>query len=415
MIKRFEDGRDWFFKKRFGMFVHWGLYAIPAWHEQIQWRKNMSRQEYEKLAKQFNPEKFDPEKWLDLLEEAGMEYICFTTKHHDGFCMWDTKQTDYNIMNSPYKKDIVGMLSDACHKRGIPLCLYYSVADWHQKNYPNQGRHHEIPPQPGDNPHMEKYVDYLKAQIKELCSNYGEIHGIWWDMNVPLHCDPSVHQMIRELQPKAVINDRGFETGRMHDISNGDFTTPERHLPDSKAFAVPTEGCQSCGKLSWGYKSDEDFYSDKYLMQSVDKCLSMGGNYLLNIGPKANGTIQNEFVNTLKKIGLWYKSVSESFYDAEPASEFTENQEVFLTRKNNNIYVHLNPDPISNSLKLNPINIMPKKALLLNDNRELECVVDSDTQLYFNAVDALRIRNIPVNEFNNEVMVIKLEFDNLIL
>ncbi len=410
MIEKFNDGRDWFFEKRFGLFVHWGLYAIPAWHEQIQWRKNISREEYGKLAQQFNPLKFDPEEWLDLAQEAGMEYICFTTKHHDGFCMWDTKQTDFNIMNTPYKKDIVGMLAEACRKRDFPLCLYYSVADWHQPNYPNQGRTHEIPHQPQDSPHMEKYVEYLKAQIKELCSNYGEIFGIWWDMNVPRHCDPSVHKLIRELQPKAVINDRGFETGAMHDIANGDFTTPERGLPDGKAFSVPTEGCQSLGRWSWGYKTDEDFYSDKYLMQSIDKCLSMGGNYLLNVGPKADGTIQEEFVNTLKRIGKWHKAVRES-YCAEPVSELTQNQEVFLTRKGNDIYVHLNQDPICNSVKLNPIKTMPQKAVLLNDNRELECVVDSDTQLCHKAVNSLRIRNIPVNKINNEVMVIKLEFD----
>jgi len=168
-ISRFGDKRDWFFENRYGMFVHWGLYSIPGWHEQHQWRGRVARNEYVKLAQQWNPVKFNPEQWLDLMEETGMKYITLTTKHHDGFCLWDTKQTQFNTMNTPYNKDVIGMLSDACHKRKIPLCLYYSIADWNQPNYPNQGRHHELPPQPNDLPNWEKYMEFLKAQVRELC------------------------------------------------------------------------------------------------------------------------------------------------------------------------------------------------------------------------------------------------------
>ena len=138
------------------MFVHWGLYAIHGLHEQEQWRYRVPRAEYQKLAQQWNPVKYDPNAWLDLAAAAGMKYICLTTKHHDGFCLFDTKQTSYNTMNTPYGKDIVKMLADACHKRGVPLCLYYSIADWHQPNYPNQGRSHELPPQPGDQPDLRQ-------------------------------------------------------------------------------------------------------------------------------------------------------------------------------------------------------------------------------------------------------------------
>jgi alpha-L-fucosidase len=145
------DPRRWWFEARFGMFVHWGLYAINGWHEQDQWRRRkIPRAEYVKLQQHWNPVKFDPDAWLDLAEAAGMKYLCFTTKHHDGFCLWDTKLTDYNTMNTPYGKDVLKMLADACQRRKFPLCLYYSIADWHQPNYPNQGRHHELPPQPGD-------------------------------------------------------------------------------------------------------------------------------------------------------------------------------------------------------------------------------------------------------------------------
>ena len=141
-MKSFGDDRDRFFANRFGMFVHWGLYAIPAIHEQILWRYRMQRKQYEQLVGQFDPVAFDPEAWLDILQDAGMQYVCFTTKHHDGFCLWDTKQTDYNVMGTPYGRDVLRLLADACHNRGVPLSLYYSLPDWHHTNYPNQGRHH---------------------------------------------------------------------------------------------------------------------------------------------------------------------------------------------------------------------------------------------------------------------------------
>ena len=249
-IKRFGDGRDWFFKNCFGMFVHWGLYAIPAWHEQHQYRGRVERAEYVKLLKQFNPKQFDPERWLDLMQETGMKYLCITSKHCDGFCLWDTRQTTYNVMNTPYKRDILGMLSEACHKREIPLCLYYSIADWNHPNYPNEGRQHEIPPQPGDSPDWEKYLEFLKAQVRELCTNYGKIHGFWWDANVPKYKDTSINAMIRQLQPDAVINNRGFD--------DGDFGTPERDYQkdESVSFDHPTEANQAVGMESWGYRSD---------------------------------------------------------------------------------------------------------------------------------------------------------------
>jgi len=278
-LQRFNDGRDWFFEKRFGMFIHWGLYSIPGWHEQHQWRGRIERDQYVKLAQQWNPVKFNPDQWLDLLEETGMKYICITTKHHDGFCLWDTKQTSFNTMNTPYGKDTIGMLAEACQNRNIPLCLYYSIADWHHPNYPNQGRHHELPPQPQDSPDWEKYLDFLKEQVRELCTNYGEIHGFWWDMNVPQHKDPSINDMIRRLQPKAVINNRGFD--------EGDFGTPERDFErdESIGFDRPTEACQSVGMESWGYRKDEDYYTDRHLMRSIDRYLARDANYLLNVGP----------------------------------------------------------------------------------------------------------------------------------
>jgi alpha-L-fucosidase len=403
--KRFGDGRDWFFQKRFGLFVHWGVYALPAWHEQHQWRYRVSRDEYVKLAPQWNPTAFNPDEWLDLLQGAGMSYICLTTKHHDGFCLWDTKETTFNTMNTPYRRDIVRMLADACHRRGVPLCLYYSVADWNQPNYPNLGRHHELPaPLPGDAPDWDKYMAFLKAQVRELCTHYGEIHGFWWDMNVPQHVDRSVNDLIRALQPKAVINNRGFD--------EGDFGTPERDYDkdDARGFSRPTEACQSVGMESWGYRKDEDYYSDRHLLRSISRYLTRDANYLLNVGPTAEGCIPEPSVQILKRVGRWYAAVRESVEDVEPASHLIASRHVMLTRRGNALYVHLT-DPIGSAVKLKPIAIAPRKATLLNDGRPVAWDVSLVPSEHAEHKPYLRLKDLPVNELANTVGVVKLEFD----
>lgn len=404
-IKQFGDGRDWFFEKRFGMFIHWGLYAIPGWHEQHQWRGRIERKEYEILARQWNPVRFNPDQWLDLLEEAGMKYICITTKHHDGFCLWDTRLTAYNTMNTPYGKDIIGMLADACHRRKIPLSLYYSIADWHHPNYPNEGRHHELPPQAKDQPDWHKYIEFLKAQVRELCTNYGEISGFWWDMNVPEYKDPSVNQMIRTLQPRAVINNRGFD--------EGDFGTPERDFErdDSIAFDRPTEACQSVGMESWGYRKDEDYYTDRHLMRSIDRYLARNANYLLNVGPDAEGLIPAESAGILKRIGKWYRTVSESIERVQPASHLTSNRNIMLTSRNNVLYVHLNKDQAGNAVRLKPINTAPISAVLLNDGRKVDYEVRFTPSEHNDQKAYLSLKNLPSNKLCNTVPVVRLEFD----
>jgi len=405
MIPRFGDGRDWFFEKRFGLFVHWGIYAIPAWQEQVQWRRPIARAEYVKLAEQFNPVKFDPDEWLDLAAGAGMEYLCITTKHHDGFCLWDTKQTDFNVMNTPYKRDVLAMLADACARRGVPLELYYSCVDWHHPDYPNQDRHHELPgPEPGDRQDFDAYMDFLRAQVRELCTRYGEIRGFFWDMNVPQHRDESINRMIRELQPSCVINDRGYD--------EGDYGTPERHVPDGLAFARPTEACQSIGRESWGYKADEDYYAHKLLMRSVDRVLAMGGNYLLNVGPRADGTFPPQAAEALRAVGEWLGAVREALYGVEPASTLTRNRDVLLTRRENTLYVHLVSDPYCTAVVLAPLDAPPRKATLLNTGAALAAAVDRGGRHYRHP-PCLRIRGLGVNEPAGTVLVVKLEFDDL--
>lgn len=405
--QRFGDGRDWFFEKRFGLFLHWGLYAIPGWHEQHQWRARVPREEYVKLAQQWNPVKFDPDAWLDAAQAAGMKYVCFTTKHHDGFCLWNTSQTTYNTMNTPYGKDILKLLADACQRREMPLCLYYSIADWHHPNYPNQGRHHELPPQPQDRPDWNKYLEFVKAQVRELCTRYGVIHGFWWDMNVPQHEDRSINAMIRQLQPQAVINNRGFDPG--------DFGTPERDFEkdDSIGFDRPTEACQSVGTQSWGYRRDEDYYTDRHLLRSIDRYLARGANYLLNVGPMPDGTLPAESVSILRRIGQWYHAVRQSLEEVVPASQLTSNRNVLLTRRGNTLYVHLHKEPTSAAVSLKPVAVAPRSAVLLNTNQPVEFSVEMVPSDHVEQLPYLRLRKLPVNELANTVLIVKLEFDQL--
>jgi alpha-L-fucosidase len=230
------------------------------------------------------------------------------------------------------------MLAEACRKRNIPLCLYYSVVDWNHPNYPNLGRHHELPPQPQDSPDWEQYMEFLKAQVRELCTNYGEIHGFWWDMNVPQYKDYMINAMIRRLQPKAVINNRGFD--------EGDFGTPERDFDhdaaETRSFSRPTEACQSVGMESWGYKKDEDFYTDRHLMSSIDRYLARDANYLLNVGPNADGLIPSESAAILRRIGNWKKTVDEAFLDVQLDSELVSSTDVLVTKREQTVYIHLN-------------------------------------------------------------------------
>jgi alpha-L-fucosidase len=408
-VKRFGDDRDWFFDKRYGMFVHWGLYSILGWHEQHQWRARVPRAEYVRLTGRWNPKKFNPDEWLDTMEMAGMKYITVTTKHHDGFCLWDTKQTKFNTMNTPYKKDILGLLADACHKRNVPLCLYYSIADWNHPNYPNQGRSHELAgPEPGDQPDWDKYMEFLKAQVRELCTNYGKIYGFWWDMNVPAFKDPSVNEMIRKLQPSAVINNRGFD--------DGDFGTPERDFDiaaaEAKDFDRPTEACQSVGMESWGYKKDEDYYTDLHLKKSIDRYLSREANYLLNVGPTGEGVIPDEALGILERLGEWYLSVEESYENVEAAPQLVSSRDILVTVREKTMYVHFNKGLTGNGFKLKPIDVLPEKATLLNNNKRVDCVVDLSPSDHVEQKKYLRLRNLPANEMADSVLVVKLEFKN---
>lgn len=390
---------------RFGMFIHWGIYSLLGYHEQVRWRFFTPRTEYRKLMDKFDPYKYNPDEWVSLAKEAGMEYICITTKHHDGFCMFDTKTTDFNIMNTPYGKDILKELADACHRGGIKLSLYYSNPDWDHKDGYNSHSSHQMP-EAGTVENIEGLKELQKAQIKELLTNYGEIYTFFWDIPTNIEA-PEMNEYIRSLQPGILIDDRGWQDA-------GDFSTPERNVPDGSSFERYTEACQSVGQQSWGYRSNEDYFTKRFLTSSIDRICQKEGSYLLNVGPKPDGTLPERAVELVKGIGHWYNSVKEAF-DAEPCA-LLENKQLLTTKKGSTLYVHIPNGLDSCGLTLKPIDVLPKSVTLLNDGRSLKfgiltCPEDVSWQTNIMRKQSLHVFDIPSDEYANETMVLKIELD----
>lgn len=391
--------------KRFGAFIHFGIYSQNGWHEQDQLRRSIPKEEYIKLADTFNPVNFDADKTVKWFKDSGAEYICFTAKHHDGFCMWDTKYTDYNIMNTPYGKDILKKLADACQKHGIYLELYYSCPDWHHKNLENFGEEsHQLPqPNPGDEPNDDLYVEYVKNQVTELLTNYGKIHGFFWDIP-PKRRDKSVNELVRKLQPGILINDRGYDAG--------DYSTPEREacIKDAK-FDRLCEACQSVGMQSWAYRHGEDYFTPASLIASISSIMIKGGNYLLNVGPKPDGSIPEESKQIFEQVGSWYKRVKESIVE----TEFMKIGRYFYTQKGNNLYLHLPEYYSCCGTVLSPITVAPKRAVILNTGEEIPAISEYTPIDYWGGENTahLHISKIPANELLSENIVIRLEYDDI--
>ena len=391
---------------KFGMFVHWGIYSLTGYHEQVRWRFFTPRAEYRKLMNEFNPVKYDPDEWVRLAKDAGMEYICFTTKHHDGFCMFDTKYTDFNIMNTPYHRDVLKELSEACARGGLALSLYYSNPDWDYKYGYNSHSSHQMP-EKGDVEDIEKLKEFQKNQIRELLTNYGKIYTFFWDIPTNIS-DPSMNEFIRSLQPDILIDDRGWG-------DKGDFSTPERFVPDGHKFERMTEACQSVGEQSWGYCADEDYFTNRYLTASIDKIRAIDGSYLLNVGPMPDGRIPERSAEIVRRVGKWYNSVKEAF-DAEPY--LLENRGLVCTKRGSTLYVHI-PDGLNaRGLTLKPIDVLPKSVTLLNDGRSLKYSITTRPEdKGWSAPDnilrrqTLHIFDMPADEFADETMVLRIELD----
>jgi alpha-L-fucosidase len=349
-------------EKRFGMFIHWGPVSLTA--QEIGWSRGAQTpiQVYDTLYQRFNPTNFNAGEWVKVAKDAGMKYIILTTKHHDGFCLWNTAQTDFNIMHSPFKRDVVKELSAACKRAGMAFGTYYSVCDWHHPDFPLTS--------PGGNVKREKYdLDaynrYLLAQISELITNYGPLITIWND--VPQQFEGrgvNTIKLVRLLQPDITINDR---TG-----DGGDYETPEQTI-GSFNLERPWESCMTLSahnQWAWGGPKDG--------VKPFAECLAMlvsaaggDGNVLLNVGPQPDGRIPPDQAARLKEMGAWLARYGESIYGTR-GGPFKPGKWGASTRKDNRIYVHVYQFD-GNKLELPPLSAKVKSARLLTGG-SLECV-----------------------------------------
>ena len=395
---------------KFGLFIHWGLYSYFKVQDQVFVRFDMDREKYEDAINHFNPVLYDPEKWVLEAKKAGMKYVCFTTKHHDGFCMWDTKFTDYNIMNTPYGKDVLKALSEACKKHGIKLSLYYSNPDWNYEYGFNPQGTFQWKAKNKECPDFDRYKQYIKNQITELLTNYGEIYTLFWDIP-PRVEDESINELVRKLQPNIYINDRGF--------SKGDFATPERDYEDEEGcnrFERMTEACNSIGEQSWGYREEEDYHSIRYLTMSIDKIMARGGSYLLNIGPKPDGTFSDVAVEMLAKVGDWYQRMEGCLEGTEEDSyEYEVKKHKFIVnKKNGKSYFHFYEGICSSAICFEKYPNVPKSVHLMNTGKQLSFKRELMPEYFVfdtgRAIEMLHISGIPIDTLEHEPIVLEIEW-----
>ena len=341
--------REWFQDARFGMFIHWGVYSVLGDGEWVMHNRRMTIAEYEKLAPQFNPTEFNAAEWVALAKEAGMRYITFTSKHHDGFAMWHTRQSRWNIVDAtPYGKDVIKMLADECHKQGIKLFLYHSHLDWHHPDYYPRGRTGQYSGRP-ESGNWYRYLDYLDAQLKELLTNYGPIAGIWfdgwWDKPDADWRLQKTYSLIHRLQPAALIGNNHHR----RPFEGEDFQMFEKDLPgrnttgfrtETQISDLPLETCDTINR-SWGYNAKDNRYkSVPELIQYLVRAAGYNANFLLNVGPMPNGKIQPEFVERLRGMGQWLRENGESIYGTR-GGPIPPRPWGVTTRKGNKVFVHV--------------------------------------------------------------------------
>lgn len=320
---------EWWREARLGMFIHWGLYSVPAgsWNgkdnyaEWIREEAHIPVGEYEKFKDQFNPVKFDANAWVKMAHDAGMKYVVITTKHHDGFNLFNSPLTDWNIGHTPCKKDIMAQMAKACKKYGLKMCWYHSIMDWHHPDYLPR-RTWEVADRPVDGADFRKFVKYLRDECTWLLTHYGNIGVMWfdgeWESTWNAKDGDALYDLCRKLQPNVIVNNRvTVGRGGMDDASGnpvGDFGTPEQYIPPSGLGDTDWETCMTMND-HWGYNAhDKDWKSSKQLIQNIVDIASKGGNYLLNIGPRSDGTFPPDAVKRLHDIGKWMDVNSKSIY-----------------------------------------------------------------------------------------------------
>lgn len=338
---------DWFTHDRFGMFIHWGLYALPARHEWVKNRERITDEDYQKYFDHFDPDLYDPASWARDAREAGMKYAVITSKHHEGFCLWDSQLTDYKATETPIGRDLLREWVDAFRAEGLKVGFYHSVIDWHHDQFPVDKMH----PRRDDAAYRDatkdrdvgKYTEYLHGQVRELLTNYGKIDIMWFDFSYPekgrdTWRSEDLVKLVRELQPEIIINDR------LDYPESADFVTPEqyqpRETPTRNGQKVVWEACQTLNG-SWGYDRDNlDWKSPELLVKLLIDSVSKDGNVLLNVGPTGRGEFDPRARKTLAAIGEWTRVNGRSIYGAGP-SELTAPVDCRFTQRGNRLYLHV--------------------------------------------------------------------------
>lgn len=376
------DRMAWWRDARFGMFVHWGLYSILAgeWGgrtDYAEWIRNNAKipvDEYDKLVGRFNPTEFDADRLASLAAGAGAKYLVITTKHHDGFCLFDTKQTDFNAMHTPYKRDIMRMVSDACRAHGVRPCWYHSIMDWHHPDYlPRRDWERGIRPVSGAQ--FDRYVRYLHAEVEELLTNYGDVGVLWfdgeWENTWTRELGMALADKCRALAPNLIINSRVAPkqssglNAKLSKSEVGDFSTPEQEIPDRGIPGVDWESCVTMNG-NWGYnRADHNFKSVPTLVSMVIETASKGGNLLLNVGPTGEGLVPPESVDRLAGIGRWMGVHADAIRGTD-ASPF-EHASFRATTRKNVLYSFMPEWPASRALLLPGVRTLPRAAWMMGD------------------------------------------------
>lgn len=387
------DDMNWWREARLGLFIHWGLYAVPAgsWNGETnhaEWIRTTAKipiDVYDNFREEFNPIKFNADEWVQMAKAAGMEYIVITSKHHDGFSLFDSKYTDFDIMSTPFKRDIMKELSDAAHREGIKICWYHSIMDWHHPDYLPR-RSWEKENRPANGADFDRYVSYMKNQLKELVENYGDIGVLWfdgeWEDTWNHEYGKDLYQYVKNLQTTIIINNR-VDKGRagMGGLTIdgdyfGDFGTPEQEIPPTGLPGLDWETCMTMND-HWGFnKNDSNWKSSKELLHKLADIASKGGNFLLNIGPTAEGLFPPESIERLGEMGNWMKVNSESIYgtSASPFENLTfgrcTQRKIYGGAR---LYLHVFEWPEDGILDIPGITNKVKKVYLLsNPSKEIK-------------------------------------------
>ena len=382
------EARQWFSNNKYGLFIHWGPFSIPGSGEWVMNDRNITVKNYTRLEKFFNPIDFNAAQWVSMAKNGGMKYVTLITRHHDGFSMFDTKYSDFGIMQTPYKKDIVKQMADECHKQGVKLFLYYSLLDWRRDDYQywtgrtgkGTGRTKH-----GD---WNDYIQFMKNQLTELLTNYGEIGGIWfdgyWDQMDVENKDRKdsevranwhmreIYDLIHKLQPQCLVGNNHHTTP----LPGEDFQMFEQDVPGEntvgfnfqKISPLPLETCATINN-SWGFNlTDTTYKTHAQIVNLLAKSAGNGGNLLLNIGPMPNGEIQSEFQERIKWMGNWLETYGESIYDTK-GGYIKPQKWGCLTQNAGKVYVHpLNPAGENIVLEDAPFKRI-KKAYLLKSKQ----------------------------------------------